>query len=170
LQSLFAPLVLLVAPQVQWAQSDGWLQASTSALVRCWPDLTSNCCTSNCCHEVPFDTATVLGLVSADMVEPQVGSPCLAFPSVSVPFFFCPCSFGQERFWVKNFEMGEWPHPWPGPMPVYWGGLNRFYLPSLCTFWVKSPPLGPESLTFPWCLGLSSGYPQFLIPLLHIFL
>jgi hypothetical protein len=27
-------------------------------------------------------------------------------------FFFCTClSFGQEHFWVNNFEMGGWPHP-----------------------------------------------------------
>jgi hypothetical protein len=28
--------------QVLWAQSDGWLQASTSALISCWPDLPRN--------------------------------------------------------------------------------------------------------------------------------
>jgi hypothetical protein len=31
--------------QVPWVQSDGWLQASTPALVSCWPDLPRNCCT-----------------------------------------------------------------------------------------------------------------------------
>jgi len=30
--------------QVPWVQSDGWLQASTSALVSCWPDFLRNLC------------------------------------------------------------------------------------------------------------------------------
>jgi hypothetical protein len=34
----------------------------------------------------------------------------LSFSLCSI--FFCPClSFGQEHFWVKNVEMGGWPHP-----------------------------------------------------------
>jgi hypothetical protein len=38
----------------------------------------------------------------------------MASPSVSAPFF-SPCvSFGQEQFWVKNFEIGGWPHPSTG--------------------------------------------------------
>jgi hypothetical protein len=38
-----------------------------------------------------------LGLVSADMLDPQV-----ALPSVSVPHY-CPfSSFGQKHFWVKK--------------------------------------------------------------------
>jgi hypothetical protein len=38
----------------------------------------------------------------------------MAFPSVSAPLF-CPCiSFGQEKFWVKNFEMGRLLHPSTG--------------------------------------------------------
>jgi hypothetical protein len=41
--------------------------------------------------------------------------------------------------------------------------LQRFYLPLLCTLQLKSILLGPGSLTFLWCLGPSSGYPQFFI-------
>jgi hypothetical protein len=33
---------------------------------------------------------------------------------VSVPFFCFYLSFGQEHFWVKNFEMCGWPHPSTG--------------------------------------------------------
>ena len=40
--------------QVSWAQSDGWLQASTSALVSCWPDLLRNCHT-RFCQQTPLD-------------------------------------------------------------------------------------------------------------------
>jgi hypothetical protein len=35
----------------------------------------------------------------------------MAFPSVSAPYF-CPCSsFRQEKFWVKDFDVGGWPDP-----------------------------------------------------------
>jgi hypothetical protein len=44
LQFPSAPLVLLQLPQqVPWAQPDGWLQTTTSALVSCWPDLLRSC-------------------------------------------------------------------------------------------------------------------------------
>ena len=56
-------------------------------------------------------TAAVSGLVSADMMDLQVGqSP--GDTSFSLCSIFCPCSsFVQEHFWVKNFEMGVWLHP-----------------------------------------------------------
>jgi hypothetical protein len=56
--------------------------------------------------------ATVLGLVSADMMDSQVGQS-LVGPSFSLcSIFFCPCSsFAQEHFWVKNFDISGWPHP-----------------------------------------------------------
>ena len=35
--------------------------------------------------------------------------------SFSLCFTRCPfISFRQEQFWVKNFEMGGWPHPSTG--------------------------------------------------------
>jgi hypothetical protein len=67
-------------------------------------------------HQLPVSkcllaTATVLGLVSADRMDPQMGRSRMALPSVSVPFF-CPyLSFGQDHFWVKNFEMYGWSYP-----------------------------------------------------------
>ena len=59
--------------------------------------------------------------------------------------------------------MGGWLHPSTRGHLSTGGGLHRFYLPLLCALWLKSIPLGPESLTFLWCLGPSNGYPQFLI-------
>ena len=42
-------------------------------------------------------------------MDSQVGQ-YLDGPSFSFCSSFCPCSsFGQEHFWVKNFEMGGWP-------------------------------------------------------------
>ena len=56
----------------------------------------------------------MLGLVSADIIDPQMGQSQVG-PSFSLCSIFCPCSsFGQEHFWVINFEMGEWPHPSTG--------------------------------------------------------
>jgi len=56
-------------------------------------------------------TATELGLVSVDMMDPQVGQSLLGLTSVPVQDC-CPCSsFGKEYFWVKNFEMDGWPYP-----------------------------------------------------------
>jgi len=34
--------------------------------------------------------------------------------AVSVPFFCLCLSFGQEHFWVKNFEISGWPYPSTG--------------------------------------------------------
>jgi hypothetical protein len=52
-------------------------------------------------------TATVLGLVSADRMDPQV-ELSLVGPSFSLHSIFCPCSsFAQEHFWVKSFETNK---------------------------------------------------------------
>jgi hypothetical protein len=57
--------------------------------------------------------ATVLDLVSADMMDPQVGQSH-ASPSFGLCNIFCPSSsFEQEHFWVKNPEM-RWED---GPIP-----------------------------------------------------
>lgn len=38
----------------------------------------------------------------------------ITFPSVSVPILALSFSFGQDHFWVKNVEIGRWPHPSTG--------------------------------------------------------
>ena len=58
--------------------------------------------------------ATVLGLESTDMMQPQLGQSPVG-PFFRICSIFCPCfSFGQEHFWVLNFEMSGWPHPLTG--------------------------------------------------------
>jgi hypothetical protein len=92
--------------------------------------------------------------------------------SFSLCSIFRPCSFfGQEHFWVKKL-WDAWVAPSldQGLCLSTECGLHRFYLPLLCALWLKSIPLGPRSLTFLWCLGPTSGYPQFLIPPPHLFL
>ena len=54
--------------------------------------------------------ATVLGLVSADMMDPQVGHSLMALQSL-FRFFVPVLVLGYVHFWVKTFEMGGWPHP-----------------------------------------------------------
>ena len=107
---------------------------------------------------------TVLGLVYADVLGPQVGQSPVG-PSFSLCSIFCPCSsFGQEHFWVKNFEMGGWPHP---------STQGHAYLLEVVSTGSISPSMqisANGSLSFPWRLEPSSGYPHFLIPHCYIFL
>jgi hypothetical protein len=100
-------------------------------------------------------TATVLGLVSADMMD-LWGCPQMALPSVSVPFFVLVFPSDRNISGLKNFEMGGWPHPWTRAYLCLsiGSGLKRFCLPLLCSLQLKSIPLGPGNLTFLWCLGL----------------
>jgi hypothetical protein len=58
----------------------------------------------------------------------------------------------------------------PGAMPIYWRWSLQVLSPLLCAFRLKSSHLGPGSLSFPWSLGPSSGYHQFLIPHCYTFL
>ena len=53
--------------------------------------------------------ATVLGLVSADMIYPQMG-PFLVGPLVSVPFFVPVLLLDRNISGLKNIEMGGWSH------------------------------------------------------------
>jgi hypothetical protein len=87
------------------------------------------------------------------------GSFWMAFPLVSVPFFFCSCiSFRQEQFCFKNLEMGGW------LLQLGALSINRWSLQVLShrcwAFLLMSSPLGPGSLSHPWCLGFSSGFPS----------
>ena len=61
--------------------------------------------------------------------------------------------------------------------PIHHGGhayllkLVATDSPLFCwVFQLKSSPLGPGSLSLPWHLGLSNGYPQSLIPYCYRFL
>ena len=68
---------------------------------------------------------------------PQVGqSP--DGPSFSLCFIFCPCSFGQEHFWVKNFEIVGQSHPQLGPTPIYCIWSLQVLSHVLCSFRLKS--------------------------------
>ena len=73
--------------------------------------------------------------------------------------------------WVINFEMGGWPHPLTGGRAYLLEVISTSSISlSLPKFRLKSSLLGPGSLSIPWCLGPSNGYPQFLIPHYYIIL
>ena len=104
------------------------------------------------------------------MMDLKVGqsSDRLSFSLCSILIFPCS-SFGQEHFWVKNFEMAMWPLPTTGSC-VYL--LEVVSAGSISLSLLKSSPLGPGSPFFPWSLGRPppSGYPQFHVPHCYIFL
>jgi hypothetical protein len=143
-----------------WAQSDGWLQASTSALVSCWLNLPRSSHTRFLSASVSWQLQQCWVWCSTVRINPQVGK------SLDGPFFsfcsiFCPCSsFAEEHFWVKNFEMGMWSHLLTGGRAYL---LEVVSTGSISSSLLKSFLLGPGSLSFPWHLRLSSGYPYFLI-------
>ena len=87
------------------AQSDGWLWASRSALVRYWQKLPRNSHTRFLSAISSWQQQQCLGLMSADRMDPRVGQS-LDVPSFSLWSIFCPClPFGQEHFRVKSFEI-----------------------------------------------------------------
>jgi hypothetical protein len=97
----------------------------------------------------------------------------MAHSLVSVPFFFFfffffvpVLPFGQEHFSVKNFAMGVWLHPTNRGHTYV---LKEVSTGSLSPSLIKSSPLGPGSLSFPWGLGSSTEYPQLLILPRYIF-
>ena len=106
-------------------------------------------------------------------MDPQVGQS-VDGPSFSLWSICCSCScFAQEHFCVKIFEMSWWDPPLKEGSPRgVWtcveaflstgGALYRFYLPLICEFQLKSSPLCPGNIMFPWCLWTSYASPHFL--------
>jgi hypothetical protein len=71
----------------------------------------------------------------------------MAFSLASVPFF--PYfTFGQEQFWVKNFEIDG-----GGSPSLYWWSLDVLS-PLFGVFQLKSSPLGSRNLLLLWNLRL----------------
>jgi hypothetical protein len=115
LQSPSAPPVLLPALPLGSLSSVSWLALSIHLCFGEWlvkPPKEQP-------HQIPVSKLllamlTVSSLVSTDMMDPQVGQSPNG-PSFSLCSISCSCSsFGQEHSRVKNFEMGEWPHPLTG--------------------------------------------------------
>ena len=83
----------------------------------------------------------------------SLGGVVSGWPFVQSLFQFFPClSFGQEHFWVKNFEMHGWPHPSTGGCAYPLEVVSTSCISPLLGI------LGPGRLLSPWSLGLSSGY------------
>jgi hypothetical protein len=83
------------APPVHWAQSHGWLWASTSVFVRYWQNLPGNSHTRFLSISASWQQQQCLGLASADQMDPQVG-PSRDGPSFSLCSTFVPV-FSLER-------------------------------------------------------------------------
>jgi hypothetical protein len=123
------------------------------------------------CKQAPFDpeNSVVFGIWRHDGCLGGIVPRC-PFLQFLVHIFFVPVLPldrdipGLKTFrWVGDASLNQWLCLSTG------GGLNRLYLPLLCAFGLKSPLFDPKGLTFPWFLGPSIGYFQFLIPLLHTF-
>jgi hypothetical protein len=84
---------------------------------------------------------------------------------------FCPClPFGQEHFWAKIFEMGGWPHPSTGAMPIYWNWSVQIVSPLSWVFIAKVIDIGSWEPLPSVGMALSRHYPQFPIPQCYMFL
>ena len=90
----------------------------------------------------------VSDLVSVDKMDPQVGQ-CPDGPSFNLCSIFCHClSFGQEHFWVKNFEIGGWPPPSTGDHAYLLEVVSIGSISSLLGISANVIPVGyEESLT-----------------------
>ena len=92
----------------------------------------------------------------------------MALPSDFVQFICHGLSFGQEQFWAKHFEMGEWPHPSARDHVYLLQVVSTDFISHLLGISAKVTTRGSwEPFTLPES-GISSGYPQFPIP--HCFI
>jgi hypothetical protein len=106
--------------QGPWAQSDGWLQASTSALVSCWlnPIRSSHSRLLSVSASWHWQQCQVWCLQTGWIS--RWGSPQIAFHSGSAPFlsllFFWTGTFLSKKIlrWVGG------PIPQHGAMAIYW--------------------------------------------------
>jgi hypothetical protein len=71
---------------------------------------------------------------------------------------------------LKTLRWVGGPFPWLRAVLIYWRWSLQVLSAPLWAFPIISYPLGAGALSFPWSLGISSGYPQFLIPYCYMFL
>jgi hypothetical protein len=91
--------------------------------------------------------------------------------SFSLYFIFCPCfPLYRNNSGLKILRWVGCPVPPLGVMLIYLMWSLQVLSPFCWIFWLMSSMLGPGNLSFPWYLGLSSGYHKFPIPHCYIFL
>ena len=121
LQSPSAPSVLHLALLL-----GSW----TQILARYWENIQGTTIPGNCQQTLfGISNSLCLDLVSADLMNPQMGRSLdgLSFRLCST---FCPClSFGQEHFWVKILIWDQW-----RLCLSTGGGFYRFTLPFVVYF------------------------------------
>ena len=129
----FSPPVLLPAPRLgSPAQSDGWLQASTSALVSCWQNLPRNSHTRFLSASHSWQQQQCQGVVCADRLDPQVRqSPydsSFSLCSIFVPFFPLSRNISELKTlrWMGSLI------PQMGAMSIYWKWSLQILFPLQC--------------------------------------
>ena len=82
-------------------QSDGWLQASTSALVSCWKNLPRNSHTRFLSASASYQQQECWGLIYTDKMDPQVccsqDGPSFSLCSILLLLFFLILVFPLDR-------------------------------------------------------------------------
>ena len=125
LKSHSAPPVFCQLPgQIPWAQSDAWLQASTSALVSCWQELSRNCHTRFQSASTSWPRQQCWVWCPQTSWTPRWSSPKMALSSVYLPFFFF---FFLSLFflWTRTFlgyngEMARWQYAFVTSRNLLW--------------------------------------------------
>lgn len=134
-------------------QSDGWDQASKSALVRCWQNLPGNSLTRFLTANASWKQQQCQGLMSADRIDPHVGQsldgPFFSLCSIFLPVF----PLDRNISWLKTLRWVGSPIPGLGVLPSYWRWSIQVLSPRQCAFQLKSSTCGPGNLWLPCCLG-----------------
>jgi hypothetical protein len=94
---------------------------------------------------------------------PRWGSLWMTFPSISVPLFVPVFPLDRSNSGLKFLRWVGGPIPQLEAMPIHWIWSLQVLSPLCWVFQLMSSSLGPGSLLLSWHLGLSGGYPQFLI-------
>jgi hypothetical protein len=124
------------------------------------------------CQQAPLSNSISVWVwcLQTDKMDLQVGRT-LEDPFVSICPIFSPVFLLDKNIsGLKILRLVGGPIPQPGAMPIFWRWSLQILSPLCCGFRLKSSLLGPWNLLFPWCLGPSSNYCQFIIPYCYVFL
>jgi hypothetical protein len=133
-----------------FAQSNGWLCASASVLVRLWHSL-------SCQQELHGISYSVWVCCLQMRWIPTRGSLCMAF--LSVLLFVPALLFDMSNSELIFLRCVGGRIPQPEAMPMHWIWSLQVLLPLCWVFQLKFSLLGPGNFLGPCHLGLSSGYP-----------
>jgi hypothetical protein len=88
----------------------------------------------------------------------SLGGTVSGWPFPQPRLHFYPCiSFRQEQFLVKNFEMGDWPHPSTVGHVYLLEVVSSRSISLMLGISVNVIPIGSWNPSHPWYLEFSSG-------------